>query len=135
MESQAGIPGVRRVQPGERVEGQATPGMRREEAIVTDLVWSGLVKTDPGMVSGWHHHGEYETSIYVVSGAMTMEFGPEGRDVIEAHPGDFIYVAPHAVHRESNPTDSEASAVVVRAGNGPVVFNVDGPERPPRASA
>lgn len=127
MEDQTGSPGVRRIGPDERAEGQATSGMRREQAIVTDLMWSGLVKTQPGMVSGWHHHGEYETTIYVVSGAMTLEFGPDGRDVVEARPGDFIYVGPHAVHRESNPTDDEATAVVVRVGTGDVVFNVDGP--------
>jgi uncharacterized RmlC-like cupin family protein len=26
-----------------------------------------VVRTEPGMVSGWHHHGEYETVIYVLS--------------------------------------------------------------------
>ena len=88
MEDHTGSPGVRRIRPDERGEGQTTSGMRREQAIVTDLMWSGLVKTQPGMVSGWHHHGEYETTIYVVSGAMTLEFGPDGRDVVEARPID-----------------------------------------------
>jgi hypothetical protein len=23
----------------------------------------GVVETAPGMISGWHHHGEYETTI------------------------------------------------------------------------
>ena len=102
--------------------------MLREEAVSTDRMWAGLVRTDPGMVSGWHHHGDFESMIYVVSGAMRMEFGPGGRDVLEAEPGDFLYVAAGAVHRESNPTDEESHIVVARSGSGDPVFNVDGPE-------
>jgi uncharacterized RmlC-like cupin family protein len=82
------------------------------------------------MVSGWHHHGDYESAIYVVSGALVMESGPGGRDVVEAGPGDYVYVPAGAVHRESNPTAEEAEIVVVRAGSGEPVFNVDGPDEP-----
>ena len=56
-----------------------------------------------------------------------MESGPGGADVIEAGPGDFFYVPPGAVHREGNPGDSEGHLIVVRAGSGPAVVNVDGP--------
>lgn len=118
---------VWRVRPAERSEGAATPGMMREEALVTDAMWAGFVSTDAGMVSGWHHHGEYETSIYVISGALRMEFGPGGADVLEAGPGDFVYVAPHAIHREGNPSEEESTLVVVRSGRGEPVTNVDGP--------
>ncbi len=59
---------VRRIAPKERTEGAATPGMVREEAIATGGMWAGYVRTAAGMVSGWHHHGSYETSIYVLSG-------------------------------------------------------------------
>jgi uncharacterized RmlC-like cupin family protein len=119
--------GVRLVRPAERTEGAPTPGMRREQALATDGLWAGYVTTDAGAVSGWHHHGEYETSIYVVSGALRMEFGPGGAEVLEAGPGDFLYVAPHAVHREGNPSDETSALVVVRAGEGEPVVNVDGP--------
>lgn len=118
---------VRRIPPGERSEGQMTPGMRREQAISTDRSWSGHVTTDAGTVSGWHHHGDYESHIYVVSGVMRIESGPDGQDVIDAQPGDFVFVPPHAVHREGNPTSAEATLIVVRAGHGEAVFNVDGP--------
>ena len=121
--------GVRRVVPEERVEGAATAGMIREEAVATDRMWAGLVRTAPGMVSGWHHHGSYETAIYVVSGALRMEFGPGGAEGLEGRPGDFLYVAPGAVHRESNPDDQESHIVVVRSGSGAPVVNVDGPSR------
>jgi len=59
---------------------------------------------------------------------MRMESGPGGTEVLDAGPGDFLHVPPHAVHRESNPTEKEARIVVFRAGIGPVVLNTDGPE-------
>lgn len=104
--------------------------MVREEAVATDGMWAGFVTTGAGMVSGWHHHGDYESAIYVLSGGLRMEFGPAGGAVLDAAPGDFIYVAPHAIHREGNPSDQPATIVVVRAGHGEPVTNVDGPERP-----
>jgi uncharacterized RmlC-like cupin family protein len=118
---------VWRVRATERTEGQPTPGMKREQAVTTPTMWAGFVRTDAGMVSGWHHHGEYETSIYVVSGALRMEYGPGGVEVLEAAPGDFVYVPAHAIHREGNPSDDESTLVVVRAGSGEPVTNVDGP--------
>ena len=119
---------VRRIAPEERTEGAATPGMVREEAIATDGMWAGYVRTAAGMVSGWHHHDGYETTIYVLSGGLRMEFGPAGGHTVEASAGDFVYVAPGAIHRESNPTDFESQIVVVRSGTGVPVLNVDGPE-------
>jgi uncharacterized RmlC-like cupin family protein len=111
----------------QRTEGARTPGMVREEAVATDGMWAGVARTEPGMVSGWHHHGEYESAIYVESGALRMEFGPGGTQILDAGPGDFLYVAPGAVHRESNPTDQQSLILVVRAGNGEPVFNLDRP--------
>ena len=119
---------VKRVAPGQRREAlPATPGMVREEAISVEGLWGGLVRTDAGMTSGWHHHGDYDTSIYVASGSLRMESGPAGADVVEAQPGDFVFVPKGVIHRESNPSELESHLVVVRAGSGPPVVNVDGP--------
>ena len=119
---------VRRIVPEERTLGAPTPGMTREEAVATDRQWAGFVRTEAGTVSGWHHHGDYESTIYVISGALRMEFGPGGGDVIDAGPGDFLFVAPGAVHRESNPGDVGSEIVVVRSGSGEPVVNVGGPQ-------
>lgn len=119
---------LRKVSPGERVEGSYTTGMVREQAFATEGTWSGLVRTEGEMVSGWHHHGDYETTIFVVKGAIKLEFGPQGNEAIEAQEGDFILVPKHAVHRESNPQQVESQVIVVRAGTGEPVFNVEGPE-------
>jgi uncharacterized RmlC-like cupin family protein len=115
------------VTPGDRTAGPPTPGMDRQKAFSTDHMWSGIARTEPGMVSGWHHHGEYETSIYVLTGALRMEFGPDGANVVEAGPGDFVYVPKAVVHRESNNSKEPADIIVVRAGQGESMVNVEGP--------
>ena len=118
---------VTRIPPDSRVEADPTPGMVRERAIEVDGLWAGLARTAAGMTSGWHHHGDHETAIYVVSGRLRMESGPGGLDVIEAVAGDFLHVPPGAVHRESNPAPAESSIVVVRAGRGAPTVNADRP--------
>ena len=105
--------------PAERGPGPVTPGMDRRRPS-PPREWSGFLRTEPGMVSGWHHHVEYETVIYVLSGTLKMEFGPNGSNAVEAGPDDFVYVPKGAVHRESNPSTARADAIVVRAGVGGV---------------
>ncbi|MDP3983395.1 MAG: cupin domain-containing protein [Acidimicrobiia bacterium] len=108
-------------------EADATSGMIRVEAFSSDGAWAGLVRTAPARASGWHHHGDYDTYIYVVSGSLLMESGPSGTEVVEAGPGDFVHVPKHIVHRESNPSSTEGVLIGVRVGHGPPVLNVEGP--------
>ncbi len=119
---------VRRIRPADRVAGTLTPGMMREEAVATEGMWGGFVTTDAGVVGGWHHHGEFESAIYLLKGRMRMEFGTGGADTVDAVAGDFVFVAKGAIHRESNPGDERSEFIVVRAGSGEDVINVDGPE-------
>lgn len=111
----------------ELTPGDPTPGMTRRVALHTEDMWSGTVDTQAGAVSAWHHHGEHDTTIYVVSGSMRLESGPGGESVVEAGPGDFIRVPAGAIHRESNPGGETSHAVVVRCGHGTPTTNVDGP--------
>jgi uncharacterized RmlC-like cupin family protein len=127
LEKGGSLSTIYRVTPGERVEGQPTQGILREQAVQTDRMWSGFARTEPGMVSGWHHHGEYESSIYVLTGSLHMEFGPDGQEAFDAGPGDFVFVGKGVVHRESNPSTEQGTMVVVRAGQGELVTNVDRP--------
>jgi hypothetical protein len=53
--------------------------------------------------------------------------GPGGVHVVEAGPGDFLHVPKGVVHCDGSPGDEESRLVVVRAGRGPAVVNVDGP--------
>lgn len=112
----------------DRVAGPATPGMERQQALVTEGLWAGFVRTQPGMISGWHHHGEFDTAVYVLSGAIRFEWGPADDDVADAGAGDFVLVPKRVVHRESNPSEGLCDAIVVRAGQGSSLFNVEGPD-------
>jgi uncharacterized RmlC-like cupin family protein len=115
------------VAAGELSASDPTPGMSRRLAVHRDGMWTGTVDTEPHATSGWHHHGDFETTLYIVSGRMRMESGPGGSDVVEAGAGDFLRVPAGAVHRESNPADEPGRAVVVRCGTGEPTYNVDGP--------
>lgn len=103
-----------------------TPGMTRAHAIAADGLTSGTVRVEPGVMSGWHHHGTHETSIYVLRGTLHMEFAGGAFDARE---GDFIHVPAGAAHRESNPGSDPNLAVFSRAGSGVVTVNVETSEK------
>lgn len=114
------------------VAADPTPGMLRHRAFEVPLLWAGHVETAPGSVSGWHHHDRNETSLYIVSGVLRLEF--EGFDgYVDAHPGDFVHVPAFTVHRESNPGDEPSLAVIARAGGGIPTVNVEAPDQAPGA--
>jgi uncharacterized RmlC-like cupin family protein len=104
-----------------------TPGMERQQGWSDDRVWVGTVRTQPGVATGWHHHGDYESWIHVVAGRARMEFGPGGRSVEIAAAGDLIHVPGGIVHRELTEGDEPVEAVLFRVGTGQVTFNTDGP--------
>jgi uncharacterized RmlC-like cupin family protein len=125
---------VRIVRPHERDKGTAqTPGMVREAAVAASTVgaekiWVGYVTMAPGAVSGVHHHGPLESSIYIISGRARFRFGAGLAEEAEAGPGDFIYVPPEAVHQEINADASEPVTMIVsRDGQENIVVNVEEP--------
>jgi uncharacterized RmlC-like cupin family protein len=123
---------VRVVRSSELVAADPTPGMLRSRACEEPTLWAGRVETQPGAVSGWHHHDVNQTCLYVVSGVLRLEF--EGYDGhVDAEAGDFVHVPPFTVHRESNPTDQVSVAAIARAGGGVPTVNVDDPRRPTRS--
>ena len=110
-----------------RHETTQTPGMVRDEAVRTPTMWAGSATTAGHTFSGWHHHGEYESVIYVLRGRVRLEFGAGGHDVLEGAAGDTLYVASGEVHREGNPDDETSEILVVRGGSGEIVVNVSAP--------
>jgi uncharacterized RmlC-like cupin family protein len=121
---------VRVIRPGDRVTEFASGAMRREAACSEELtgarkIWTGYVELDPGEISAAHHHGEAESSIYVISGhaRFVTESGS-----CDAEAGDFVFVPPHVVHVEVNRSGSEPIRMVVsRSTQKALVFNVDMP--------
>lgn len=120
---------VRAIPADALTEADPTPGMQRLAAFAVDGLWAGVVHTEPGATSGWHHHGEHETSLYVVAGRLRVSYGPDGAEAVEGGPGDFLHVPAWTVHREANPTDEVSTAVIARAGRGVPTVNVDGPDQ------
>jgi uncharacterized RmlC-like cupin family protein len=115
---------IRVFKPSDLQPADPTPGMQRARAFDRPPLWAGRVETAPGAASGWHHHDANETSLYVVSGVLRLEFeGGEG--YVDATAGDFVHVPAFTVHRESNPGDEPSVAVIARAGGTVPTVNVD----------
>ena len=64
-------------------ETAQTPGIVRREAFASGGVWVGVATTEPHVVSGWHHHGDHATCLYIKSGRFRLDSGPGGREAIE----------------------------------------------------
>lgn len=89
-------------------------------------LWAGTVSVQPAARTGAHHHGELETVLYIVRGRARFRWGDQLEYVVEAGPGDFIYVPPFVPHQEMNARlDEPVEAVVVRSGQEPIVVNLD----------
>jgi uncharacterized RmlC-like cupin family protein len=121
---------VKVIRPGEgSTNTTQTSGMQREEMASTPDAWVGMVHTKPEFTSGWHHHGEYDTYVYVISGELKLEFGEGGRESCIAKAGEVAIIPKDTVHRESNPSTREQVLFGVRVGHGDPVFNVDIPKK------
>jgi uncharacterized RmlC-like cupin family protein len=112
--------------------------MERTIAVSRDTVgsrglYSSIVTTGPGGRTEIHHHGECETSIYILHGRARFYSGDQLRDVTDAEVGDFVYVPAYEVHVEENASDTEDLVVLLsRNCDGSVIHYVEGtiPERP-----
>ncbi len=117
-----------RIGQNELVEIEGPPEIHRRQAFAKPGLWAGLTTTEPGLVSGWHHHGGHDTIVYVISGSVGIEFGQNGRQAVRASAGDFLVIPSGLVHRESTPGEEPSTSVVIRAGgDGPPTVEVDGP--------
>ena len=106
--------------------------MERSIAISTERVgsvglYSSVVTTAPGAKTRIHHHGECETSIWIMAGKARYTFGSTGlEESMEAETGDFVYIAAGEVHVEANASATEPLVVVIsRNCPGSVVHYLD----------
>ncbi len=110
-------------------EAPGSPGITRHLAFQGEGFVVVRSRVEPGVVSGWHHHGDYDIYGYIVSGSARFESGPGGRDAISVGPGDFFHVPARTVHCDVNPSSTEGQEVILfLRGSGPMVVNVEGPD-------
>ena len=126
-----------RIAPGDRhtTVGQHA-GMERSIAISrptvgSERLYTALVSTAPGDKTRIHHHGDCETSIYIVAGSARYTWGATGTEhAMTAAAGDFIYIPAGEIHVEANASATEP-LVVVLSRNCPdshVVYLDGGPD-------
>lgn len=120
-------PAVRAQSELDEIPAQQTPGIRRRQAFADEDRWVGHVETQPGEWSGWHHHGETDTYMYVLSGGLEFEVAAE-RERLVVGQGEFAHMPAGVVHRERTAPGEPGEIVLVRIGRGPAVVNVDPPE-------
>ncbi|MEA2653308.1 MAG: hypothetical protein QOI37_535 [Chloroflexota bacterium] len=95
------------------------PGMERSIAISkptvgSERLYSSIVSTAPGDRTRLHHHGDCETSIYILSGAAHYTWGPTGvESEMEASAGDFVYIPAGEIHVEANASRVDPLVVVL----------------------
>ena len=122
-----------RITPAERATSTGQNNdMERSIAVSAERVgsvglYSSVVTTSPGGKTRVHHHGECETSIYILTGRARYTWGPTGLEqAMEAGAGDFIYIPAGEVHVEENASDDEPLVVVLtRNCAGSVVHYLD----------
>ncbi len=126
-----------RITPADRLTavGQHA-GMERSIAISrptvgSERLYSSIVSTAPGDRTRIHHHGDCETSIYLLRGTARYTWGETGVEhELTAHAGDFIYIPAGEIHVEENASATDP-LVVVLTRNCPdshVVYLDGGPD-------
>ncbi len=123
------MPKIRGLQKGALSEAPGSTGITRHLAFRGEGFLVVRSRVNPGVVSGWHHHGDYDVYGYVASGSARFENGPGGKDAIALGPGDFFHVPAHTVHRDVNPSHTEdLELILLLRGSGPTVVNIEGPD-------
>jgi uncharacterized RmlC-like cupin family protein len=107
-----------------------TPGLQRAVAFDSRnpdaKVLSAFLSTVlPGAATGAHHHGDQETILYVLEGTARYRWGERLQHVVEAGPGDFVFIPAHTVHQEINASPDRPTVwVVTRSNPDPIVVNL-----------
>ena len=110
------------VHPDEADASPSTPGMEFRKFFDRDRRWigfAGWIRNEAGDKSGWHHHADNQTFVYVIRGSVTFDFGASGAQRAVARAGDFVFVPAHTRHHEMTSEDEDLEAFVFRVGGRP----------------
>ena len=123
-------PADRRTSTGQNADMERSIAVSRP-TVGSERLYSAVVTTAPGAKTRIHHHGECETSIYLVSGIARYTWGPSGLEhEMDAAAGDFVFIPAGEIHVEENASATEP-LVVVLSRNCPdsrVVYLDAGPD-------
>jgi uncharacterized RmlC-like cupin family protein len=124
------------VRPDQREPGPVTRGQVREKAFAADGIWVGYcditARDEPGE---WHHHADYDSVMYLISGRCRIDHGERGEKSTIMSAGDFGFFGKGVIHRVQILDDGRCDYVFFRLGRGESVVAVDGPGPRVRAEA
>lgn len=111
-------------------EGPITPGQNRRKALEVGELWVGECHvTALDQPSQWHHHNDFDSVMYLLSGRIRVDYGEGGKKSFELRAGDYAYFPRRAIHRaQILEGGDDVHYVFVRIGKGETLENVDGPE-------
>jgi len=125
------IPSVRVVRRDQLTDDTPqTSGLRRHVAFDgrnpdAKVLSAFLTTVQPGAATGAHHHGDQETILYVLEGTARYRWGDHLEHIVEAGPGDFVFIPTHTVHQEINASADDPTVwVVTRSNPDPIVINL-----------
>ena len=85
------------------------------------------------MIAGWtglsetHHHGELDTSVYVIRGTIAFKCGVGMNDFVAMREGQLGFIAPRAVHAENNPDAIWSTGLSIRDTAGVFYYPCEAP--------
>lgn len=90
-------------------------------------LWVAYAEMAPGAVCGAHHHGDTETTIFIIEGSARFFVGPDLRSSLDAGTGDFVWVPPGEVHVEMNRSSTSPLRMVVVRSPDDVAIDAETP--------
>lgn len=112
-------------------EGPITPGQNRKKAFEIGPLWVGQCHvTALAEPSQWHHHLEFDSVMYMLSGRVRVDHGENGEESFEIGKGDYAYFPRRVIHRAQIIEGGEdVHYIFFRIGEGETLMNVDGPQK------
>lgn len=116
VEDLGGIQTVR----GGGADNRAWNGIRYKTGLSGKNVGSqalsmNVATVPPGAVAYAHIHDGFEVMLFILSGRVRHDFGPDLKNSVENEAGDFIYIEPGVPHEVFNIGDGPLVAVVARS--------------------